>query len=114
MEPIVDPDRPTTRFATIVAEEILEPIDRSPSLSDRFALSTSLAPVTLGVGAVTPSPSPAAFSITSRTGGTLIHPEVPPTHLAEARAPRHSRSAAAVVSAFALTPPLFPRPPVQT
>ena len=103
IEPIVDPDRPATRLATIVAEQILEPIDRSPSLSDRFVLSTSLAPVTLRVGAVRPSPTPAVFSITSRTGGTLIDAEVAPTDLAEARARWRRRSVAAVVSVFALT-----------
>src|SRR6202043_498681 len=41
IEPVFDA---TTRLPTIVAEQILEPIDRSPSLSDRFVLSTSLAP----------------------------------------------------------------------
>jgi signal transduction histidine kinase len=103
IEPIADPDRPASRLATIVAEQTLEPIDRSPSLSDRFVVSTSLAPVTLSVGAVRPSPTPAVFSITSRTGGTLIDAEVAPNDLAEARARWRRRSAAAVVSVFALT-----------
>lgn len=103
IEPIVDTDRPATRLATIVAEQILEPIDRSPALSDRFVLSTSLVPVTLRVGAVTPTPSPAVFSITSRAGGTLIDVEVAPSDLVEARARWRRGSVAAVLSVFALT-----------
>jgi len=102
-EPIIDTDRPAARLATIVAEQILEPIDRSPALSDRFMLSSSLAPVTLRVGAVTPTPSPAVFSITSRAGGALIDAEVAPSDLAEARARWRRGSAAAVLSVFALT-----------
>jgi signal transduction histidine kinase len=101
IEPIVDTDHPTTRLATIVAEQILEPIDSSPSLSDRFVLSTSLAPVTLRVGAVTPSPT--VFSITSRTGGALIDAEVASSELVEARARWRRGSVAAVLAVFALT-----------
>lgn len=103
IEPIVNTDRPATRLATIVAEQLLEPIDRPPSPSDRFVLSTSLAPVRLRVGAVTPTPSPAVFTITSRTGGTLIDAEVAPGDLIEARARWRRGSVAAVFSVFALT-----------
>ena len=100
----VDTDRrPATRFATIVAEQILEPVNRPPALSDRFVLSTSLAPVTLRVGAVTPTPSPPVFSITSRAGGTLIDAEVAPGDLADARARWRRGTGAAVLSVFAIT-----------
>src|SRR4029079_3812176 len=80
-----------------------EPIDRSPSLSDRFVLSSSLAPVTLRVGAVTATPAPAVFSIVSRTGGTLIDAEVATGDLEQARARWRRGSAAAVFAVFALT-----------
>ncbi len=104
IEPILDTDRrPATRFATIVAEQILEPVNRPPALSGRFVLSTSLAPVTLRVGAVTPTPSPPVFSITSRAGGTLIDAEVAPGDLADARARWRRGTGAAVLSVFAFT-----------
>lgn len=103
IEPIADADRPATRLATIVAEQILEPIDRSPAPGDRFALSTSLVPVTLRVGAATPTPSPTVFPITSRAGGTLIEAEVVPGDLVEARRRWRRGSVAAVLSVLALT-----------
>src|SRR5437763_1696324 len=73
IEPIVDTDRrPARRLATIVAEQILDPTDRSPALSDQFVISTSIAPVTLRVAGMTPTRAPALFSISSRAGGALV------------------------------------------
>ena len=94
---------PATRLATLVVEQILEPIDQSPALGDRFELSTSLAPVTLRVGAVTPTPSPAVFSITSRAGGTLVDAEVAPGDLIEARTRWRRGTSAAVLAVLAVT-----------
>ena len=91
------------RLATLVVEQVLEPIDQSPALGERLELSTSLAPVTLRVGAVTPTPSPAVFSIRSRTGGTLVDAEVAPGSLAEARARWRRGISAAVLAVVGVT-----------
>ena len=76
---------PSSRVGTIVVEQVLEPVRRSPSLSDRFVLSTSIAPVTLRVGAVTPTSASSVFHIVSRAGATLVDAEVSPRDIAEAR-----------------------------
>jgi signal transduction histidine kinase len=83
VEPVTVP--PASRVGTIVVEQVLEPIRRSPSLSDRFVLSTSIAPVTLRVGAVTPTSASSMFHIVSRAGGTLVDAEVSPRDIAQAR-----------------------------
>jgi signal transduction histidine kinase len=101
VEPVMGP--PATRLATLVIEQVLEPIDQSPALGERFELSTSLAPVTLRVGAMTPTPSPAVFSIVSRSGGTLVDAEVAPGALIEARALWRRGTAAAVLAVLAVT-----------
>jgi signal transduction histidine kinase len=94
---------PSTRLATLVVEQILEPIDQSPALGDRLELSTSLAPVTLRVGAVTPTPSPTVFAIRSRDGGTLVDAEVAPADVLESRARWRRGTGAAALAALAVT-----------
>jgi signal transduction histidine kinase len=101
VEPVLG--APGVRVATIVAEQILQPIDRPP-LGDRLVLDNSLAPVTLHVGAgVPPVASPAAFSIESHAGGTLARAEVSLSALAAARARWRRATMGAALATFAGT-----------
>jgi signal transduction histidine kinase len=84
IEPIIVP--PATRLATVVAEQILEPIDRAPSLSDRFVLNSTLAPVTLRIGAANVESTAVVFSIASRDGAPLVQAQIAPEDLVNGRA----------------------------
>jgi signal transduction histidine kinase len=99
VEPVIG--APGVRVATIVAEQILAPIDRPP-LGDRLVLESSLAPVTLHLGAaVPPGASPAVFSIESHDGGTLADAEVSLGALADGRARWRRATMGAALATFA-------------
>jgi hypothetical protein len=94
---------PGTRLGTVVAEQILEPIDRAPTLGARFILNTALAPVTLRVGVETTTQTPAVFSITARDGTPLVEAEIAPSDLVEARARWRRTIASTVLGVIAVT-----------
>jgi signal transduction histidine kinase len=101
VEPVTIP--PSSRVGTLVVEQVLEPVRPSPSLSDRFVLSTSIAPVTLRVGALTPTSASSVFHVVSRAGGTLVDAEVSPRDIAEARLRWRRGTAAGVLAILGMT-----------
>jgi len=101
IEPVLGPA--ARRLATIVVEQILEPIESSPALGERFVVSTSLAPVTLRVAGAPSTQAPIVFSIASRSGGTLVRAEVRRSDLTAARERWRRRTAAAVLTVLAIT-----------
>ena len=111
VEPIVAPERPGTREATVVVEQSLSRLQPATGLAAGVAVvSTSLAPVSIRTEFEGPGPADdhgadaATFQIPSPTGGLLVEARVSRAALVEARSRWRARTwaASAVVIVIAL------------
>jgi len=93
------------RVATVVVEQMLGTAHGAPGLSDTFAMTTSIAPVTLRVraGGARGQSQPFRFTVPARDGGFALEAEVSPGDLAAARTRWRAATRAAVLSVLAIT-----------
>lgn len=116
VEPILDSDRPAARRrGTIVAEQLLAPVQGALVLAETFIVPTSIVPVSLRLrdDGQAPNRGPYSLAIPSRGGGLLVDAEIDPHALAETRVRWRNRSWAALGSVAALTLLLLAGPLVE-
>jgi signal transduction histidine kinase len=101
VEPVVDPQRPGARQATVVVEQSLSGLQPTTGLAAGVAVvSTSLVPVSIRTEFEGPGPSDdgadaARFLIPSPAGGLLVEARVSRAALSEARSQWRARTLAA-------------------
>jgi signal transduction histidine kinase len=101
VEPVVDPQRPGARQATVVVEQSLSGLQPTTELASGVAVvSTSLAPVSIRTDFEGPGPpddgaDAARFLIPSPAGGLLVEARVSRAALSEARSRWRARTLAA-------------------
>jgi signal transduction histidine kinase len=108
IEPIVDPERPTNRLATIAVEQSLgdqrPAAASSPGIDDTLVVQTSIAPVVLRtVVAPVATRSPFNFLIPATSGQVLMEGEVRPEDVAAARVRWRTGTAGIVWSVIGIT-----------
>jgi len=105
VEPVRSTNQAGARPGSIVVEQLLGEVQVTPTFSDTFELSTSLAPVSLRARLGAPSSeSPFTFVIPARDGQLLVEASVSATDLSNARQQwrRATLGAAILVVALAL------------
>ena len=105
VDAMTDPARPSTRLATVVAEELVaQRTDVASFKSDTFRVATSVAEVSVhATPGLAPSAPPYGFAIRDRTGAVLAQAEVDPAALEAARTRWSEYTRSAVLLVLSLT-----------
>jgi signal transduction histidine kinase len=103
------------RSATVVVEQSLGLTEEAPGPVDTFVMQTTIAPVTLRVGAAGPTPAagPFQFVVSSRDSAFALEAEVAPADLAAARARWRAAVWSVVLGVIALTMLLCTGPVIE-